>query len=81
MIMNKYCEVCRLNNECGYISRNLEEKCPDEQLYQDGYYDGYDEALSNSINAVYKWIKDNYNIDDEILGSFIDYIVKQCEIK
>ena len=79
--MNKFCESCILNKDCGYISRNLEEKCPDLQTYMDGYYDGYDEALSNSINAVYKWIKDNYNIDDEILGSFIDYIVKQCKIK
>ena len=23
MVMNKYCEICRLNNECGYIALKL----------------------------------------------------------
>ena len=80
MVMNKFCEVCRLNNECGYISRNLEEKCPDEQLYQDGYYDGFDDALISSINIAYRWIEDNCNIDEKTLDAFSDYMLKECKI-
>lgn len=78
--MNKYCENCSLNKDCGYISRNLEEKCPDEQLYQDGYYDGFDDALIISINIAYRWIEDNCNIDEKTLDAFSDYMLKECKI-
>lgn len=80
MVINKFCEVCRLNNECGYISRNIETLCPEVHTYLKGYDDGYDDALINSINIAYRWIEDNCNIDEKTLDAFSDYMLKECKI-
>ena len=73
---NKFCEHCQKKNDCGFLSRDLQDKCPDYQNYSDGYEQGYKRALDNAV----EWWYDNFIYTDDVddkcknINEFINYM-------
>ena len=54
MTKEDFCKRCSHYAGCGFISRNLQTKCDILQTFEEGYEQGYEDA----INKACEWLKD-----------------------
>ena len=78
--MEKICEICG-QKDCGYINREIEERCDKIQWYQQGFDDAADKACDYFKSVLYNddiWgvivINKIHNVDE-----FIELFKKAME--
>lgn len=72
MTIEDFCKRCSRYAGCGFISRNLQAKCGILQIFEEGYEQGYEDAINKSCDwfeekACCGWIEDvevKYFIED-----------------
>lgn len=57
MTKEDFCKRCSHYAGCGFISRNLQTKCDILQIFEEGYEQGYEDA----INKACEWLEENMN--------------------
>ena len=55
------CEQCGKPQQCGYVDRNLEDKCPVIQETMEGWELGFQDAIDKAC----EWLKCNFNMPDD----------------
>ena len=55
MDYSKICKLCSQYKDCGFISRNLQNKCDIIQNNEDGYEQGYADAIDRAC----EWLEEN----------------------
>ena len=55
------CQQCGKPQQCGYVNRNLEDKCPVIQETMEGWELGWQDAIDKAC----EWLKCNFNIPDD----------------
>lgn len=53
MTREDFCKRCYSYARCGFISRNLQTKCDTLQTFEEGYEQGYEDA----INKACEWLR------------------------
>jgi len=72
MTKEDFCKRCSRYAGCGFISRNLQTKCDILQTFEEGYEQGYKDAINKSCDWLEEkscsgWIEDvevKYFIED-----------------
>lgn len=54
MTREDFCKRCSHYAGCGFISRNLQTKCDILQIFEEGYEQGYEDAINKSCD----WFED-----------------------
>ena len=47
------CELCLYHGDCGFLSRNMRDRCPELSEFEDGY----DYAIADAV----AWLKEHAN--------------------
>lgn len=66
MIREDFCKRCSRYAGCGFISRNLQTKCDIIQIFEEGYEQGYEDA----INKACEWFEETFK-DGEVIAPLL----------
>ena len=64
--LNNFCQQCGKPQQCGYVNRNLEDKCPVIQETMEGWELGWQDAIEKAC----EWLKRNFNMPDDFESHF-----------
>ena len=55
MARDEFCKQCNCYDGCAFLSRNLRDKCNIAQDFDDGYEQGYNDAVDKAC----RWLEEN----------------------
>lgn len=61
MTKEDFCKRCSRYAGCGFISRELQDKCDILQIFEEGYEQGYEDVINKACEWLDKRLN-NYNI-------------------
>lgn len=62
MTREDFCKRCSRYAGCGFISRNLQAKCDILQIFEEGYEQGYEDAISKACD----WLRAELDKEEEL---------------